>query len=607
VTNRLTPNLAFLADSVEGVPIHPTLPKTSMVIDGTRYFFNGWNQPWYADIATGKLFPLGSRAPTTFTVADDAGGTAFPAGTELFYYLVFRNDARGEETCPQLDADGVAGYAYTMIGTKDALITWDDPGDERWTTADIYRRFQNSDLIVRVASVPIADETYVDDTVDDDLDVTALYIARFRSDLPPKFLSASPHLGRILGVTGKDSLIYFSQRVRADGELVQVDFKPSSIVIVDPDDGLGENMALVAHYDTTILFKRYGIVLIEGDPANDSFAFRTLYSGRGILGPRCVVAVDGAYVVCDEQGMYGWLPSSEPRVLGARGGTMSPLAPLWKRINRGSHLNCHLRWRPEPGVVEAYFPIDVEPYARRGAVWNKEADRFDSLDDRISTATGDLEDGAGVLHDTFLGPLGLMWEREMTEAHGLESGDIAAQFLSAPGAISRIHCAAASFTSDPLPGPTGTFLERYDVDGELLDENVVFSNSGGDIDQLWWSPEAVAFSQTLDVGVMVSTAEFAKSDYETADRKFVPRVVVRFKPLDTIMGVSPTLSVYSAADERTYALRRTLDMTNVDGWSIVPCNDRFFHFNLKFEKRLATDRFEVQAISADLWAGRLRR
>lgn len=588
--------------------MHPTLPITSMVIDGTRYFFNGWNQPWYADISAGKLFPLGSTAPTTFTVNDDAGGTAFTAGTVLFYYLAFRNDDRGEETCPQVTA-GVRGIEHTMVGTKDAKIDWTDPGDGRWTHAAIYRRFQNSDLIVRVALVPIANATYVDNTPDAGLDPTALYIDRFRSTLPPKFLSACAHLGRIFAVTGTDNLLYWSSRVRADGELVQTDFKSANLAAIDPDEGLGENIGLVPHYDTTILFKRRGIVLIEGDPANDSFAFRTLYAGRGAFSPKCVVPVDGGYVAWDEDGMYGWSPSMEPKILASDGAPVSPLAPIWARVNRGSHLSCHLRHRVEAGVVEAYGPLDHEPFPRRAlGIWNKEFDRFDSIDDRHATAAGDLEDGAALEHDTFLGPLGLLWEREQSYAHGVEDTNIAGSVLTEPGAPSRIACAISNFASNPLTGPTGAFMERRDGDGVLLDENVVFNVPGGDeIDTFWWSPEAVALSQTLDVGIMVSTAEFAKSDYRTADRKYVPRVIVRFAPLDTILGVSPTLSVYSAADERAYTLRRTIDMTNTDGWSIVPCNDRFFHFNLKFEKRLATDRFEIQALTAHLWSGLVRR
>lgn len=613
------------------MPICPYRPATRTVIDGTAYFANGWNQPWYMDIGAGKLFPLGSRAPTTFALALSAAGTpaALPTGQSATYNVVFRNNARQEETAPQVAAAGDVTADPTLVlgvpgiaianasgSTRDVTITWTDPADGRWTTADIYKRRVGAAEFVRVASVAIATATYLDVTPDASLStlISQRYVTRYRLTLPEKFKVTSAHLGRILAITGKDSVIRYSQPVRGDGELVQTDIPPENLLAIEPDDGLGELVTIFGHYDTTIAVKRYGCYLIEGDVGTAPSVTR-MYQGRGALSARSWVAVHSAFVIMDELGLYGWSPNAEPQVLGTAGdgNAASPLAPFWKRVNRGIAAFVHLVHREERGTVEASMPIDSEPIPMRAPVWNYRANRFDSIDDRVSLAAGDLEDSAGVRHECYGGDIGYIRERETVVSDGVEEGTVHATSLIQNGPVGRITSGPSDFSTSTLLGAADSFCERRAAAtapaiGTLLDFNRVLQVDDPDtVRVLYFSPVATALSDTLDVGVIAGVAEFPASDAGTADRKTVQRLIVRFVPQLQFLGVSPVLHVFTAPDVRAYTDRRAIDMTKSDGWALVPCWDRGFRWNLRFEAHRAADRFEVTALTADLWANRVRR
>ena len=617
IVPKINPSLTLLTDrvtfpiyatgSVIDIPVDAQRPLTRQDIDGTPYFFNGHDIPFYPDIVAEKLFPLGSEAPTTFDVAEDGGGTTFPPGHQRFYYFVFRNDDRFEETCPQLDADGIPGFESTMIGTGDRTITWDDPGDGRWTVASIYVRRPLTDDIVLLDRVPIANETYTDDTADADLSTLQedVYVPRYRTTYAPPFSCATQHFGRILGVTGKDANVYYSQLLDPTGELTLTDFPSGNILAIEPDDGLGPIVAILAHYDTTVILKRYGIYTLEGD-FDPIPTIRRMFSGRGCFGPRAWVSVHSAIIVADELGGYAWTPGSEPQVIGVRGtgNVESPLAPTWKRINRDAAGMIHLKHKEYLGFVEFCIPIDHQPIPMHRVRWNLRQNRFESVDDIVSLAAGVFESGTGIQHDVRADDLGNIIQEDFGVAELLEDGGItgthAVQTPNSTGASFLLGqiISLNSFENDPLLGPYASPLQRRDPDGTLVDTNRVFLHNDPSVTVLYWHESIAVSSQTLDVGVIPMTVDFPHWDLNTSDLKRMPRMLVRFKPQDMHFGLSPNLKVYTGHDESELTLRRAVDVTDEYGQAVIPSEERGFRLKVRFEAHRACDTFLVPAMTA---------
>lgn len=615
LTPKINPTLTLITDRVTfpiyatgstlDVPVDQQRPCTRIDIDGTPYFFNGHDIPFYPDITAEKLFPLGSEAPTQFAVAD-AAGTTFPNLHVRFYYLVFRNDDRFEETCPQLDADGVAGYEHTKTGIGDRTITWDDPGDGRWTHAAIYVRRPLTDDFVLLDMVPIANETYTDDTPDADLSTLQIdvYVPRYRTTYAPPFSCATQHFGRILGVTGKDANVYYSQFLDPTGELTLTDFPAGNIIAIEPDDGLGPIVAIFAHYDTTVVLKRHGIYTLEGD-FDPLPTIRRMFSGRGCIGPRAWVSVHSAVIVVDELGPYAWTPGSEPQVIGVRGtgNVESPLAPTWKRLNRDAASMIHVTHKEYLGFVEFRIPIDHQPIPMHRVRWNLRQNRFESIDDVVSLAAGVLESGSGIQHDMRADDLGNIIQEDFGVAELLEDGGIEGTRPtqtpnSSSGLILGRVVLVNSFDTDTLLGPSASPLQRRDADGTLLDSNRVFAHSAPDIVLLYWHEEPAISTQSIDVGVVPATVDFPHWDLDTSNLKRMPRMLVRFKPQDTHFGLSPNLKVYTGHDESALTLRRSVDVTNDYGQAAIPSEERGFRLKVRFEAHRACDTFVVPAMTA---------
>jgi len=617
----LVPQFRLLASgitmsSASTVPLCPYRPFVSVVLDGTAYFFNGWNRPFYADLSVGKLFPLGSTAPTTFAVADAGSGTAFATAHSRFYYLCFRNEDRLEETAPQETA-GVAGFTDVIgTGPTDRTITWVDPGDGRWTHAAIYVRRPNSDDIVKLAYVAIAAQTYTDNTVDANLStaITDTYVFRWRNGYPPVFQSASVHLGRMVAVTGKDANLYYFQTNHPTGEFTQSDLPSGNVLAIEPDDGLGPCVAVFAHYDATIIVKRRGLYLLEDD-WEPLPVVRRMFEGRGILGPRAWTTAHSIFVMQDELGPYGWSPGAQPQVLGVKGSGVasSPLAPTWLRLNRDAAAMVHLNHKERLGYVECRMPSDRDSIPWQRVRWNLEENRFESVDTVVSLAAGTLEDRSGLLHDLHLDDLGFMHEEDIGVTDGVTAGDVhATHALRNPDDVTifkQIACVNAAWGSDPMTGPDGSLCEvRNGTTGALLETNRVLRRvSNPIVEVMYWSPISVDSSQTFDVGVIPADAEFPHLRVGLGKRMTVQRLVLDVNLQSAIYGITPTLNVFTAPDERAFTLKRAIDLTGSDAWAAVPCWDRGFRLKVRLEAHRAGDHFNVNGIAADLWSVRGRR
>jgi hypothetical protein len=595
----LKPNWTSLASGKD-----PYRPWVCAILDGIAYFANGWDQAWFADVNGAAFWPLGSVAPTSFVVSDAAGGSSQPIGTELTYYLVFRNPDMGEETAPQPTDDGtgndVAGVTHVMAATKDVLITWTAAeATARFTKVRIYRRRQSSDDFVLVAEVASSAGTYTDSTAEADLS-TALedeYVDRYRLDLPPIFKGIAAHLGRLFGFTGTDANLYYGQQALPTGELVQTDFPAGNIIPVEPDDGLGEITAVVAHYDTLLVFKRRGCYALDGDdPAN--FAVRRMFADRGALSQRCVIPLLATLVFLDERGLYAWAPSAEPVVVGAKSGVAaSPLAPLWARLNLDAADMMHLVHNEALGYVEAWIALDASPQARHRVRWNYRQDRLESVDDGIvSHAAGILEDGTEAQHVVHLDDLGFLWEQDVGDSEGVFAGDTTATLTG--GTLPSVTASGAAFSTDELLGSLGCPVDRYDASGNILDENRVVAVTGTTLRMLRYSPTAAAAGQSVAVGVIRDLWRLPTFDFATGDRKTVPYVIVEFE-----VETESTLRVDTTSDEHAFTRRREIDLSDDNGWAIVPCNDRGFRWTAEFSSRYAGYGYAVRALRINWRAG----
>ena len=613
ITEPLVSPTSLSAFTVD-VPLCRHRPLVEIIVDGTAYFSNGWNRPFYADINAGKLFPLGAPAPVTFDVGETTGASTFALGHVRTYYLAFRNDDRSEETAPQfgdvVDDTEVAGITHTMLANGDRVITWQDPLDGRWTHAAIYVRRPNSDDYVKLAYVTIATATYTDTTTDANLSTAILdtYVDRFRSDYPPKFKVIGVHQGRTIGITGKDANFHFSQEAHPTGELTQTDIPAGNVAAIEADDRLGEIVTFFSHYDATVFVKRRGCYLMEGDsPAN--WTWRRMYEGRGALSARSWCSVHSAFVLLDELGLYAWTPDAQPLVLGAdeNSGTLCAVTPIWQRINRDAADMIHLTHKESLGFVEARIPLDRSPIADKRVRWNLRDQRYESVDDLVSLAADKLEDSSAIQHDMSLDDLGLMEEEDVGVADGLADGD-ASTTVAGAGALGVIDVAPGTvLDTDSLEGAEGTPSQRRNASGTLLDANRVYSvDAPESLTLLYWCATTPATPQTLDVGAIAGVAEMPHWDFGTSDKKVMQDYRLRFVPQDAAHGMSPMLKVYSAPDERALTLRRTVDMTSDRGFAVIPCWDRGFKMRLRFEAHRAGDAFFVPALTAELYQRRLR-
>lgn len=591
----------------------------SAVIDGIAYFANGWDQPWYVDVNTGHLWPLGSVAPTSFVVADAPGGATFAAGTVLVYYLVFRNADMGEETAPQATADSsgnlVAGVTHAMAGTKDALITWSiSEAGTRWSHVDVYRQLQNSSGFVRVGHAAVSAGTFTDSTADANVStaVQDAYVPRYRLTLPPVFKGLAAYQGILFGFDGKSANLYYSQQSLPTGELVTTDFPAGNILPIEIDDGLGEITAVVTFYGTMYVFKRRGVYSVTGSDVT-TFAVTRMFGDRGCIGPRCVVPVFASLYFLDERGMFGWVTSSEPVVVGAQVGVAtplwgkrhldepSPLGPFWNRLNLDAADMMQVVHNESLGYVEAYVAIDNEPQARHRVRAFYRKDRYESIDGMVSHACGTLYDGVETPYVCRLDDLGLLWQNDVAgDSEGVFAGDTTGAVASIAGQVLSLPAAAVS-TSDLL-GPRGCPVDRYDANGNVVDENrVVNVADGTHLELLRWCSAAYAAGDTAAWGVIRDLFELPIMDYSTGDWKTIQHVLAEFD-----VKSAGVLRIDTAADGSAYVERKEIDLTNAKQWALVPCWDRGFTWRMRGYSRYAGVGYSVRALRMDWRAHRKR-
>ena len=279
----------------------------------------------------------------------------------------------------------------------------------------------------------------------------------------------------------------------------------------------------------------------------------------------------------------------------------SPLAPLWARLNLDAADMMQVVHNEALGYVEAWIALDASPQARHRVRWNYRQDRLESIDDgMVSCAAGVLEDGAEVQHLVHLDDLGFLWEQDVGASEGVYAGDTTATVTG--GSLPSITASGAAFSVDDLTGAVGCPVDRYDASGNVVDENRVVAVTGTTLRMLRYSPTAAAAGQSVAVGVIRDLWQLPTFDFATGDRKTVSYVVVEFE-----VETASTLRMDSTSDEHAFTRRREIDLSNADGWAIVPCNDRGFRWTARFSSRYAGFGYSVRALRVNWRAGWVRR
>jgi len=585
----LAPNFSTGAGSHD-----PYRPWIAATLEGLSYYANGYNQPWtFSPAAPSTAYTLGAAAPTTFVVADAAGGSTFPAGTILRYKLVFANSSTGKKTAPQtstIDDELVTYVEYTMVGTKDAYITWTDPGGE-WDRAYIYRALQSSDTFHLIDYVTASTALYTDAKADSTVRGNDQIVERYRLTLPPIFEGLASHLNRLWGWEPEGVTLSFSQAAQATGERVQEDFPDENFVQIGPEDGLGAVRSIYPHYDSAFVFKRRGCYELTGYSAS-TFELRRAFSDRGAFNSRCLAARDGIVFILDERGLYYWTPGAEPTVAGASPGSdASPLQPVWDRMNLAASSTFSVRLVPDQRIVVAYVALDFEPTPNTRIVFGYGGDSFVSIDSLVhGSAAGMLEDSQGSLHDIRIDDLGYVWEDGYAQAEGCYAGDNTGAVTGSTGLA--IDASAAAFGTT-LQGARGCPMERYSSAGVVLDQNRVYVNAADQVTPYYYSSEAVAAGQSVAIGVIPFVVTLPHMALESEKSKRVSRVIVSHDS-----GVSGTFKVETSVNGGTYTRKTPEPSLSTKVQSIVNTEgDVGFTWSVQISQRYANLGISIRAVT----------
>lgn len=544
-TSSVTPYVPNFTAGPTG--LDPFRPWSVAVLDGISFVANGWDTPKRWDDGS-NFFLMGSVKPTSFAVADAAGGTSHTAGDLLRYYLVFAVSGIDKETAPQV-------VNHTMAGTKDTTITWtagEATGDQ--DKVRIYRALVGTGTKHLVAEVAASAGTYTDATTDATLATNALYVQTSRETLPPVFFCLAPYLGRLWGTERNGTTAYYGQQVSPASRFRGDDFPAANLMPIGPNDGLGGVRAIVSNYSSLYFFKRLGGYEMTGSDAS-TFAMRPLNNGRGCLGPRCFVSVNSRVLVFDELGGYYLTPAGTVLVAGAGGGTRDPMRDFWPRLNLGAMDLFHVVHLPRRGIVAIVVAVDEEPVPNVAVLYDYVAERYIGIRTAAwATASGLYEDAGGTQHEVFGCDLGFLWEDGYAHSQGVFAGSNTGAVTSASSRV--VTCSAAAFGTSTLTSPQGTPMDRYEADGDVVDENRVYSNTATALTTLYFPTASHVASDTVAVGVIPFIVETPDIALAGKDKTWLRKLIV-----DHDIATAGSLRVDVRSDDDAYTNCRELLLT----------------------------------------------
>lgn len=558
-----------------------TRPWIGTVIDGVQCWANGHDQPWYYSPTDNAFYDLGSVVPTGNSAAVSGASGWLANGDTATYYVVGYNSTLGKETAPQ-----TVTVTNSSGGTRDVTLTLSDPGGE-FDKNRIYRRLGSSDNFKLVVEQAAATSSYVDSSADSAILNNTAYIARYRETKPPIFEGIVEYAERLWGWVESDPVAYYGQITRTDGVWVQDDFPSGNILPIGMNDTLGGVVVAYPLDSALYFFKRRGCYELTGEDAS-TFVLTRRFADRGCIAPRTLLEVEGLLVFLDERGLALWAPGADqPVIAGASEGSReSPLAPLWKRLNLDARKKFWAQHNEEDGTYELWVALDHDPVATTRIVYDYRRNVFVAVDYGLCGAAGGLlDDAGGTQHVIRLDDLGYAWEEYVGNAEGVYAGDTTADITSAAGTL--LTCSGASFDTTDVTDAGGCPIDRYDSDGDVVDENRVYLVTSTSLETLYWSSAAADDTQTVAVGVIPAVFQTGGINFGSSSRKYVPRIYVEFEE-----QASGSLRFDTSRDGDAFTLADEMDMT-VEGAEVVPIQDRFNRWRLRASQRYAGLGFRV--------------
>lgn len=562
MTTRVALNPNF---TVGATGLDPYRPWSVVIIDGLVFIANGYDLPKRWDGGS-NFFPMGSVAPTDFTLTLSAAGTpaALANGNTATYYLVGYDSTTGKETAPQ---QASASIANASGSTRDVTVAW-TPGSlsAEFDKRRIYRRLQLDDGYRLVATVADATGTYLDATTDTTLRTNENYVYTYRTTLPPRFVGIGSHMNVMFGWVAGTNVAYYAQGVRIDSRFVADDFKSSQILPLGPNDAYGDIVHLRSTYTTAVWYKeRARYEMLGSNPS--TWEIRRLNGDRGAISQRCVVDIEGRALVLDERGLYWDTPGVDPVVFGARVGRPNPYQPTWSRLNLAVARKFFALHDPENKLIMFFVALDYEPIPNVAIVCDYETDRIVGTDTlQWGTAGGELFDAMGRVHYVLGDDMRFLWEPGIGSAQGVTVGTMLATVTSST--IAAVTASGAAFGTVDLTGAAGTPLRRYNTTTlATVDDNRVQSATGTVLTTRTYAAAAGGAGESVAVGVVPCLGQTPKLNFQTAESKNIDEVAVEH---DKETG---TLYVSTGMDDDSLASAVTTDLS-VRVRDYVPLNDR---------------------------------
>ena len=557
---------------------------TTAILDGFLFAANGFDQPFFWN-GSDSYHDMGSVVPSEFTAGASGGSGWLADGDTATYRLVFYDSVRGRESAPEAKTATASGSA------QDVDITWTTTTLDGFDNVRIYRQLADTGFYVLVTTELLNSSPYKDTEDDDTIRLRAAYVRRWRETKPPIFTAIASHLNRVWGITGLDSLLYYSQTSRTDGHFVVDDFPTANLEEIGPHDG-DTNTAVFPKYGALILFKRRSAYRLDGENAAN-FVITRLFSDRGAFNQRCVLDIEGWTYFLDERGLYFTDLRSEPFVAGAgQGSQESPLQSIWSRLNRDASQHFSLYHSESQGLLYVQVALDHRTVPDTIICYDTRDHRFVSIDSGVPAfAAGILDDASGVQHECRGDELHALWEIHTGNADGVFAGDTTGAITSVVG-YQGMSLSAASLDVTDADGTHGVPFDRYNSAGSVVDYNRNITAGTTSITPLYWAATAPTATDTIAVGTIPALGQILKSSFRTPDKKHVARVEI-----ETKVETGGTLRIDTAPDSASFVNQREITLSAGKGRQVVPVHDRGWRWHMRWIQRYAGMDFKILALN----------
>lgn len=600
-------SLVQLALALKAAGFNPAAPLSILHVEDRYLVTDGWRQPAYYDPTAAAFYQVGGVVPVAPTVADsDVGTGTFASATVLTYRSTSYNSRYDVETAP-------VEYSFTVGGggPNNATHTFVDPSavDAQYDQVRFYRKLTGGNFKI-VATVAGNAGTWKDHFAESTLSTALPMVQRYRTMLPPKFRGWVFHQGHVIGWTGLDAILRFSQlrrvAVSPTGNVL-TDFPDDAIFPVEPNDGYGVIVMVVQDGEALYVFKERAIYRVYGGPDPTDMDFEETCAGWGCIAAGSVVRIKSVIHFLAEAGAMRLPPGGTPELIANLADSgMSPLEPVWERINRRAlHLiRGYHDVRRKRYVL--HVPLDDDPVCSYRIIcpYGNQLDRFDAVDEQVYlTFAADAVDGSGASHSLALDDLGNVIEMEYGASDLVPSS---ASNLGTVNGIPTSRAVSTNGTWAPGNALVGAPLELRSSADVLLEQNRALNVNDGSglVQPLYYFSTTVVVGQIVRVGVIRSffqTADIDGGDLRKEKELLGLSVEHRVETGGTLaVTCYQNLTVTQALD--------AMVLTATEGWQAVAGKGcRGTRLGFRFENANAGEPWAVTGFDYDFGEGRERR